>query len=208
VKTCRYVKGSRSTSASVSAKSASVSPGKPTMKSPDSAMSRPHVPMCVPVRTISGWCSARRRASRQSSSTERLRFAPRAIVVAQNVQCSSHPSWIRSTARTVSCRVVPVSAGTPSARATPATSAPDSTSVTVGSARSAGWLASSAEAHPMTIVRRPGRSRAAPRTALRRSRSASAVTAHELNTATSASAAASTTSRPPASAIARTVSLS
>src|SRR2546426_4538932 len=63
--------------------------------------------MCTPVSTISAWCSASACASRTSSGIGRDRFAPRASVVAQKVQCSSQPSWILSQPRDLTPASVP-----------------------------------------------------------------------------------------------------
>src|SRR5687767_9427899 len=174
----------------------------------DESMSAPNEPMCVPVITISEWCSANAVASRTIPAGSRLRLTPRAMVVAQKVQCSSHPSCTRSNARALCCRAGMASADTPSASAMAPRSAPATTCSTEGSAPIIARLAGSADAHPITALRNRGFRARARRTALRRSRSASDVTAQELKIARSASQTSSTISWPPSMTIARTRSLS
>ncbi len=164
----------------------------------------------MPVSTISAAVRPRRRASRTTSSTRRERLGPRAIVVAQNVQCSSQPSWILSQARAPRSKrrsgPSTTGAGRPSARSTPWASAPPTTAST--SASPAIEPSSSAAAHPMTTVRSPGRSRARRRTRPRILASLTCVTVHELTTAASAARGSATTRAPAPSSACRTTSVS
>ncbi len=163
----------------------------------------------MPVRTISGCRSPSLRASPTRSDSLRERFAPRATVVAQNVQCSSQPSWTRRRARVPRCspRIAPADRGSSDrAVASAGRSVPGMTWVTDG--RVARSPRSTAAAHPMTTERKPALRREVRRTLLRRSTTASCVTAQLLKIATSASSAAATISTPPASIIVRAASLS
>ncbi len=156
----------------------------------------PYVPIWTPVSTISACRSASARASSISSEIDRERFAPRAMVVAQKVQCSSQPSWILRSPRDRD--VVPplrmAERGTggeesPAAATTRAGSAPPTTARTCG--RAAIVPSSRAAAQPITTVSSllP---RARRRTKRRSLTSASCVTVHEFTTATSAAAGSST----------------
>jgi hypothetical protein len=155
--------------------------------------------MCTPVSTISACAWASCRASRTSASGRRERLAPRASTVAQNVQCSSHPSWILSQAREPEAnrRSPPAGSarsGTPSARATAPSSAPGTTAATLGSA--ARRPSSTAAAHPITTVLMPGFRRASRRTSPRIFPSPTCVTVHEFTIAASARSGVVTTRQP------------
>jgi hypothetical protein len=157
--------------------------------------------MCTPVSTISSADAANSRASVSTSRGGRERLAPRASVVAQKVQCSSHPSWILSHARVFRSKRWRIGSlvdrWRPRAASTPSVSAPWTTRRTPGSA--AIVPSSTAAAHPMTTVPSPGRSRRSRRTKPRIFRSAADVTVQELTTAASARRGSCTIATPAAS---------
>jgi len=170
--------------------------------------------MWTPVSTTSACDAASCAASRTRASGARERASPRASTVAQNVQCSSQPSWTLSHARDpdAKCRSSspppspPRPAATPSAPATRAPSAPSTTAATFGSA--AIRPSSSAAAHPITTVRIAGVRRARRRTSARIFASPTCVTAHELTTAASAPSGEATARQPASSSRCRTTSVS